>query len=233
MNKCTLPPLAIEDRHYRREWSFIGALVSAIDARLRHRYGVGEYTGRPDCIFRIQIDRVSEETTLRDGTRLCRDDRVVDLHLWNEQLPRMAANGPTFGWALRFSRGFEASLRELATYLATRPDLEDVAAIRAYMSIGSAAQRDQLSRVVGRFGFETIAPTRPPTVRERARRFCENILFSMMVYARNPAGLRRDALRRDRTLAYLSRQTLQSRYGQPSSGGVGRSTAMRPARFQT
>jgi hypothetical protein len=230
MNKCNLTPLVSEDGHYPRERSVIGALVSAIDERLRRHYGVGEYTGRPDCIFRIQIDRLNEDATLRDGTRLCRNDRIVDLHLWNEQLPRMAAKGPTVGWALRFNRGFEASLRELATYLATRPDLEDVAAIRAYMSIGSAAQRDQLSRVVGRFGFETIAPTRPPTVRERARRFCENILFSMMVYARNPAGLRRDALRRDRTLAYLSRRTLQSRYAPPSSGGVWN---LRSARFPT
>jgi hypothetical protein len=48
---------------------------------------------------------------------------------------------------------------------------------------------------------------------ERARRFGENILTSLIVLMRNSASLRRDTLRRGRTRVFMSRRTLEQRYG--------------------
>jgi hypothetical protein len=45
--------------------------------------------------------------------------------------------------------------------------------------------------------------------------FGENILISMIVLTHNATALRADTLWRDRTLVFLSRQTLRTRYGIP------------------
>jgi hypothetical protein len=49
--------------------------------------GVFEYSRKPDCIFRAQLSRLSSDVLLSDGTFGRSGDRVIDLHLWNEQIP--------------------------------------------------------------------------------------------------------------------------------------------------
>jgi hypothetical protein len=190
----------------------VGALVSFIDERLRRRHHVSEYTSRADCICRISFDRAGEQRILADGTGLRGDDRVVILHLWNERVTKMPADGPTLGWAQRFRRAFEASLRELESYLSAHRELDDVAAVRTLISIAAPRQRDRLSRLIERLGFEIIAMPEPSWP-DRLRRLGENVLYAMMVYARNPAALRRDTFLRDRIVVYLPRRELKSRFG--------------------
>jgi hypothetical protein len=68
-------------------------------------------------------------------------------------------------------------------------------------------------RLLARYGFEFVPDTRPPTLGERARHFGENIHTSLIVLTRNAASLRRDTLRRGRTRVFMSRRTLEQRYG--------------------
>jgi hypothetical protein len=192
---------------------WLEALVNAIDDRLRERHGVIEFTRAPDCIFRIQLARSPFDLVLADGTRVRPGDRVINLHLWNEQIPLFPEQGPTLGWARRMSCAFDVSLRELGLYLATHRDLDDVMAICANLSLATGEQRAQITRIVGRRGFEPIALRDSPSLSERVRRFGENVLISMMVLARNAAALRADSLWRDRTLVFLSRPKLERRYG--------------------
>ncbi len=160
----------------------------------------------------MQLIRCGGEVRLHDGSRLHLNDRVIDLHFWNEQLPRMPDHGPTVAWARRFKQAFDSSFYELARYLASRPDVEDVKAFSVNMSVGTAQQRDQLSRIVARYGFQTIHETHPPSARQRLRRFGENLLYFMMVYAINPPALRREVLRRDRAVAYLPRRLFEQAF---------------------
>lgn len=190
-----------------------GALVGALDHHLRRRQGIVEYTDCPDCIFRMQVIPCGQDVTLRDGTRLSPHHRVVELHFWNEQLPVVSDTGSPLAWARQMSACAEISMRELARHLASRPDLDDIRAIRGNMSLGPAERSGQIARLVGRYGFEQISSPGPPRVAERMHRLGENILISMLVIAHNAAALRTDTLRRDRVMVYLSRKKLDRLYG--------------------
>ena len=196
-----------------RQFPWLEAMVTALDDRLRLRQGVIEYTHRPDCLFRIQFIASNDDYVLSDGTCVCAGARVANLHVWNEQFPCFSGKGPTLAWARRVNQAFELSLRELASFLDARRDLDDVIAISANMTLEPAERSDQLVRFVARFGFERIAATSSRSFRQQTHWFGENILISMMVLARNAAALRADTLRRGRTLVYLSRRELRRRYG--------------------
>jgi hypothetical protein len=161
----------------------------------------------------MQIIRSADELLLTDGTCVRPRDRVIDLHFWTEQVPLIPPAGPTFAWARQISRIFESSLQELAHHLAVRPDVEDIASIRVSMALGSAARSDQVCRVLSRFGFEVAPRQEEPSLGERIHRYGENILISLMVLAHNPITMRSETLRRDRVVLYLSRRSLEQRYG--------------------
>jgi hypothetical protein len=215
-------------RRYDHPW--LRAAVWALDARLRHRNGVSEYTRRQDCLFRMQIAALARDLRLADGTRLRRGDRILDLHVWNEQFPRMAAPGPTLGWGGRVKRGIDLSLRELARHLAVRPDLDDVHAVRACLSADMAGPSARLARFMMRYGFEATEAQISPLA-ERMHQIGQNILIAAMVLASNPAAFRAHSLWRGRTEMYLSRRFLEEHYGSGSRPGgscVGETGTMTP-----
>ena len=192
---------------------WLGAFVTALEDRLRARHGVREYTRHPDCVFRMQLVVNSSEVQLSDGIRVRPGDRVINLHLWNEQAPPFPEYGPTFAWARRINHAIDISLRELGLFLATQQELDDVTAVCANMTFGSAEQSDQLARIARRYGFERIAMSKSRALNERVHRFGENVLIWMLVLARNAAALRLESLWRNRTLVFLSRPCLEHRYG--------------------
>ena len=100
------------------------------DAWLRRRNRVFEYTAHPQCIFRMQVVALGHEVALADGTRLRPGDRIIDLHIWNEQFPRFPADGATLSWALKIRSRVAISLAQLARYLPTCGVLESPALAR-------------------------------------------------------------------------------------------------------
>jgi hypothetical protein len=207
----TMDTSAVQDRARRLpDHPRLRAFVSALDDRLRLRHGVSEYTRSPDCIFRMQLGRAGREFTLSDGTRVRPADRIINLHLWNEQVPPFPGAGPTLGWARCLRDRLDISLRELALYLMAHRELDDIAGLCGNAGLGSA-QSEQIVRVAARFGFERVADA-PAALGERVHRFGENVLISMMVIALNSRALRADSLWRDRTVVFLSRKALQDRY---------------------
>ena len=104
-----------EARQPNRRW--LGAIVKALDVRLRLHQGVIEYTRCPTCLFRIQIITSCDDFILSDGVHVRPGDRLINLHLWNEQVPAFPARGPTLAWARYFNRAFDTSLHELELFL--------------------------------------------------------------------------------------------------------------------
>ena len=196
-----------------RQFPWLEAMVAALDDRLRLRHNVIEYTNSSECLFRIQLATNPEECVLSDGTCVRAGDRIVNLHVWNEQFPCYTGKGPTLAWARHINYAFDLSLRELAAFLEVRRDFDDIVAICANLSLEPAERSGQLVRFVSRFGFERIAAANSRSFRQQMHWFGENILISMMVLVRNAAALRADTLRRDRTLVFLSRRELRRRYG--------------------
>lgn len=208
--------------------ALLAQIVFRLDSALRRRQSIIEYTRDATCILRIKLYRIEADIVLADGSAARAGARIVDLHLWNEQIPPMAEQGASIAWARQMDLCFRHSLRELARYLAARPDLDDVALIRCTMAFGGPERNRQTVRMIGRYGFEPVPTVAPATLRERAHRFGENILISLMVLVRNAAALRRDTLRRGRTQVFLSRQVLEQRYGNRTGLGPPHRVAQRP-----
>ena len=191
-----------------------GALVEhavfGLDRWLRRRQGVYEFTDSPVCLFRINRGEAEHTFTLGDGSRIRRGDPILNLHLWNEQMPPMPADGPTLAWARQAHRAVDISLWELAHWLPRQADLDDIMALRADMRLGTVAQTQQLVRIAAHYGFESTAFQ---AASGSLRQFGENILMYLLVLASNPAAMRADVLWRDHALVYLSRAALERRYG--------------------
>ena len=114
---------------YSHPW--LAEALSAFDAWLRRRQAVFEFTRHPSCIFRLDISRARQPLVLGDGTHVPPGQRIARLHFWNEQIPPVPKDGATIGWARQMQRAIDTSLSELARYLASRPDLGEVAVICA------------------------------------------------------------------------------------------------------
>jgi hypothetical protein len=188
-------------------------LVFGLDILLRRWYAITEYSVENKCIFRIQLAEIGDIVRLADGTLVRPGDRIIDLHLWNEHLPRLPAEGATVKWALEMRRCLEVSLRELAAYLSVHQEFRDVRVLRGHIKLCVSEQCEQMARLCYRLGFEVAAVREPGSLIERLHGFGQNILISLMVLALNAVAIRADTLRRTTLNAYLSRKQLMSSFG--------------------
>lgn len=187
--------------------------VYRLDALIRNRHGIFEYSNHPDCLFRMHIGNLDRNIRLLDGTCLAEGSRIAILHVWNEQIPQFPKKGPNLQWARSLSRKLSFSMRELARYLESRPDLADIEAVRAEMALGPPEQTPTIIQLSARYGFEPVAQ---PSVRRRGgalHRMGENILITMLVLARNPSAWGWDDLARDRAEVFISRSKLRALHG--------------------
>lgn len=207
--------MELSDGHATKGW--VEYAVFALDARVRRRFGIYEYSSHARCLFRIHQDHADQDISLKDGTQILRGDPILKLHLWNEHMPSMGDKGPSVAWARQVSRGMELSLRELARYLQAHGELRDVKAICADMCLGTSAKRRQLARIVGRFGFEgaSYGVGRPGLLMHLA----QNIMMFLLVLVTNPATLRAAILLRAHQRIYLSRDALLCRYAEGTVRG--------------
>jgi hypothetical protein len=187
-------------QHGRPFWT---QFIFALDGLLQRQHGVFEYSHKPDCILRAQLGRLHSRVTLSDGTLGHPGDRVIELHFCNEQIPATAAAGNSLAWGCRFSRNLAESLRELARFLISEPELVDVNIIRASMNL------DSLHRIAARHGFEAILGPVRVSPWEWVHWFGENILFWLLTLACSSGHVRSNKFWRRRQLIYLSRRTLE------------------------
>jgi hypothetical protein len=191
------------NRHRRPSWAIF---IFALDSWLRRREGVFEYSYKPDCIFRAQLSRLSSDVLLSDGTFGRPGDRVIDLHFWNEQIPVTPIAGNSLAWGCRFNRSFAKSLRGLAQFLMSKPELSDINIIRANINL------DPLRRIATRHGFEAIRAPVNLSRWERVHRFGEDILYWLLTLACNSGRSRPNKFWRCRQPMYLSRRVLDCKH---------------------
>jgi hypothetical protein len=187
------------------EWA-----VFALDAQLRQRQGVFEYSDDVHCLFRTQRTVADRNLTLTDGTPLRAGDPLLLLHIWNEHVPFIAPNGPTLSWARQLSFAIDVSLRMLADFLEKYPEFDDIKVICADMSLVSAERSQQIIRIASHYGFERspCADIAGPSL----HRLGEHIFMLLLVLASNPFAGRASVFQREHTIVYLSRRLLESRY---------------------
>jgi hypothetical protein len=191
----------------------IGGLVRFIDRRLRQRQHIVEFSRDPECILRISRSHATRATVLRDGTRVDAGEPIVEIHLWNEHLPKMPRAGPTLAWAKLFSRRMDRSLRQLAAFVQRQPNLAHVRAVYGRTLFSMHSGLDTLRRLTAAYGFELHdAPARSGWTR-RAHDFGENLLVWGLLWTFNRDAVGRSKLLRQRHEVWMSRRRLMLQHG--------------------
>src|SRR5262249_24360376 len=109
------------------------------------------------------------------------DDALLEVHLWNDHMPRIPAAGPHLGWALRVHSQMRRSLTELAESLERRPDFADVDALHARISWRRGARSRPMLSLPRRSGLRPSLRLPPPSTAERLHDFWEDFLIWSLI----------------------------------------------------
>jgi hypothetical protein len=194
--------------------NLVRALVYRFDVLLRRQARVHEFTDDEACILRIALRRWRRDLELPDGTRLRFGDRVCELHFWNEHIPPMPKGGPDVRWAVRFHRLAVNSMTTLATYLSENQDLADVVALHGEIALSGEGSPPSLADLARQLGFDVVNLTAGAGRWGRFAHFWENIYSWALMWAFNPATLRRKRfLRLQRYEFWISRAAFLRQFG--------------------
>lgn len=133
------------------------------------------------------------------------------LHLWNEHLPPLPEDGADLAWARQVGRRFVYSLYALGRHVQASPRLSAARAVGGVTVLLWSGSRSGGARLMERMGF-TIFPYRRPL--GRFGEFWENFYSWWLMWAYNPASLRRRQLARlQRAEIWMAMEAFLQRYG--------------------
>jgi hypothetical protein len=210
LTRRNLTANASVQRRRPAEWA-----IQALDRLLRRCHGVHEFTDDRECIIRIARGRARRDVSLRHGILVRPGDAIVELHLWNEQLPPISRDGADMAWGAVVDRQVRRSLSLLAAYLAAYPD---IAAVHGEVAFGCQMGQPQRARLAGRYGFEIVAGR--PRLRRRVRHLCDDFVFWGLTRTFNPHGLKGKPFHRARHDIWMSRAELDRRWGVAAPGSL-------------
>ncbi|MEX1246909.1 MAG: hypothetical protein WEA61_00375 [Anaerolineales bacterium] len=177
---------------------------------LRRIYGVYEFTESPRCLLRLRLTGAAHALPLPDG-EIAAGAAVVEMHMWNEHMPRIPSEGADFAWAKRMQRMSIESFRTAAAHIQNDPRLRKVKAIggpTAMLTPDDPAGAESLMR---RLGF-TILPYHSPL--GRFGEFWENFYTWLLIWTFNAASTRQQRLLRlRRSEIWMSISEFVRRYG--------------------
>jgi hypothetical protein len=195
----------------------LGGAFRGVDALLRRCMRIRQFCSDRDCIFRVASITATTDIRLADGTEIKRRDRIGELHLWNEHLPRIPAGGPGIAWGIAMRRRFERSLQRLASHIDDDPQFAGIEAFRGSITFaGRLGRPEQVARLAEWYGFEVVL--RPHGVLSRLQEVVDSLFASCLIRAFNPAGLRKSWLSRQRHEIWMSKRVLIERHGRHRAG---------------
>lgn len=197
-------------REEARDW--LGTLFRGIDAALRRVMKIQSFCADPRCVIRVRVITAARAVQLGDGTVVRAGDAVGELHLWNEQLPRIPVAGPGIGWAVAMRRAYAHSLAQLARHIEEHGEFAGIDAFCAAIAFaGPWSRAGKLARAAERNGFELIDPE--PSFLAELGAFADGIFILCLIRAFNPAGLRKLQLTRRRYEIWISKRRLVEFHG--------------------
>lgn len=180
--------------------------IFGIDRLLRHCYGVFAFASEEDDILRIAINTARETLTLEDGTIVLAGDKIIDLHVWNERVPRFSRFGPNLGWASCIRRRLNYSFMSLAIYIESDPALRECKALRAETIVISGRGARTVARIAQQFGLHPPSEAKPAGLGK-------TLVGFGLAWACNPRGVSGKPFGRLRRDYWMSRETFADRYG--------------------
>ncbi|MCX7671618.1 MAG: hypothetical protein N2439_16305 [Anaerolineae bacterium] len=185
-------------------------VIRAFDRLLRRVLGVFEFCDGPECLLRVRRVILNRPVVL-DGQVFPPGSVAIELHLWNEHLPPLPADGPTLSWAVQTQRRLKHSFQMLARQMSGDPRLADAQLVAGITVLPLAGAHAGSVRLFEQLGF-TILPYRHPL--GRFGEFWENLYTWGIMWAFNAptlAGRRLLGLRRSEV--WMTTTELLRRYG--------------------
>jgi hypothetical protein len=187
--------------------------IRALDRLLCRCHGVHEYTDDAQCIFRIALRTARTDILVRPAMLVRSGDAIVELHLWNEQVPLAPPDGANMAWGALADRRIRRSLTLLAAHLVAYPN---IVAVHGEAAFGCQMGQQQRDRFAGRYGFAIVDGA--PRLRRRVRHLCEDFLFWGMTRTFNPYGMKGKPIHRTRYDIWMSRPELDRRWSITATG---------------
>lgn len=176
--------------------------IRALDRFLTRRMDPIELWDDPEALFHGRLLDSPRPLDLEDRT-VPSGVPVLELHLRNEHLPEVPAEGTDLAWAAQGRRRLLATLRAVAERLETDPRFTSVQAVGGT----TALSRNELFR---RMGFTV---RRYESSLGRFGVFWENVYSWMLLWAYNPRSLRHRRWRDlERYEAWISREGFLRRF---------------------
>ena len=180
-----------------------------VDAIMRRRLDIVEFTDDPNCLFRISRRVQPATVVLPSGASVAAGQPVIEVHLWNDRMPAIPPEGSTTAWAASFGRGLQYSFALLANHVARDPACKDIAAITALPVFPGRLGPDGLTRLCRHLGWEVLPQ---PERRRGLAVWLDNILIWLLIRVFNREGSRGRGLSHGRIEVWMTRARLLDRY---------------------
>jgi hypothetical protein len=192
-------------------------VIRPIDRALRWWYGIYEFSQHPGCVFRIARGRSQQHRRFSDGTVLSIGDPILELHFWNEHIPRPVFADADISWAVHFCHRIRRSLTALVAYLQHAEGLADIVACCGETSVFTAVEPWQYRDIAHGLGFELEIV--PPAARgwPRVVRMLNHLYVWLLLRAFNPVGLQgKSFLQAIRIRGWITKKRLLECYAKPA-----------------
>lgn len=199
------------DRPLAPEPVALKQIVRRLDAWIRRLQGFIEFSTNPTCMLRVVVIRAEREMRLSDGAMIRPGDTIIDIHFWNERLPKASA-GQGLGWGGRFGRQLRRSFVDLAMAIDADPRLAGAVAVRGRLAFAGARNREEMRRFGQWFGFEGAEESGPLPLRRRLHDAAEDIWLLALTWTFNPGCLPTRQMVRRREDLWISKAKLLERY---------------------
>jgi hypothetical protein len=186
------------------------ALARFIDRLLRHQNGVYEFIDDPDCVFRIQLRQAGREVNIQ-GDKILKGDYLLGIHIWNEHMPKLPADGADLGWARQSYKLLLHSFKLIASEMQSDDKYSNIYALYGTSALLSFTDHTGGLRMMQHFGF-TVLPYHP--TRGQFGLFWQNFFSWWLMYTYNDVSLHtRDFWRLQRTDIWMLAEDFIRRYG--------------------
>lgn len=168
-----------------------------------------EFSDRTDCVLRIAKIRCHAGMTVPHTLDLRTGDSILDLHLWNENLPTSLLASEPINGAIQFRARLRTSLSLLAAHIAAETDMADVKALRARIVLRRNDRAARYITAARQFGFTATLPRQSRT--ECLHNGFENLLLDAL-YRVFSCTRKTRPLALERLYLWISREDVLKRY---------------------
>ncbi|MGH7119071.1 MAG: YkoP family protein [Acetobacteraceae bacterium] len=188
----------------------VAVLFRQLDAFLRHRDGIREFSDEPLCILRLSREQAGRRLLLSDGTTIVPGEPVGELHFWSEHMTTFARRGPDLAWAVETYRRLRLSFRLLAGALESDCAWRDLRAVFARWAFAGAFDTSHQRRLIEEFGLDIFPPD--SRIAHRLHDLMQDFLLWGLLRAFNPRALGSHGFFRSRQELWVSKPSILARF---------------------